>query len=112
MSRQDNRPLDELTFDEINAILVHKWYLSEKERRDVGMAYARDDFFKHHANAWRKRKMEEDLHIQKEEMLRHKWYLSEKMGHEIGTTQAAMDWIQNGYAEHWRNRTGPYKDRK
>ena len=35
--------LQELTFDEVNAILVHKWYLSQNENRDVGMEYAKDD---------------------------------------------------------------------
>ncbi len=103
--------LEELNFDEVNAVLMHKWYLSQKEKRDVGMDYAKNDFFMHHAQAWRRKKLEEDLHLQKEEILKHKWFLSEKLGYDVGNTPAALDWVKQGYAEHWRNRTGPYKDR-
>jgi hypothetical protein len=104
--------LDELSFDEINAILLHKWYLSEKAGYDVGMEYAKNDFFKNHSKEWRAKKMKEDIEKQKEEIIKHKWYLSEKCGCDVGFTKAAMDWIESGYAEHWRNKTGPYKDRK
>lgn len=104
--------LEDLTFEEINAILFHKWLLSERERRDVGIEFAMEDFFLNHAEAWRKTKLEEDLKAQKEEIIRHKWYLSEKLGHDVGSTQAAIDWVHCGYAEQWRNRTGAYKDRK
>lgn len=107
----DLRPED-LTFEELNAILVHKWFLSEKQKRDVGFEFAMKDFFQNHAEEWRKKKLEEDLKQQKEEIEKHQWYLSEKMGREITRSEAALDWIKSGYAEHWRNRTGPYKDRK
>ena len=76
------------------------------------MEYAMNDFFKNHAEAWRKVRLEEDMKAQKEEIIHHKWFLSEKYGHDVGTTQAAIDWVQCGYAQHWRNRTGPYKNRK
>ena len=107
-----NLKLEELTFEEINAILAHKWILSERERRDVGMEFAMEDFFKNHAEAWRKTRLEEDLKAQKEEIIKHKWYLSEKAGFDVGNTHAAIDWVERGYAENWRNRTGPYKNRK
>lgn len=103
--------LEELSFDEVNAILVHKWYLSEKKGYDVGMEYAKDDFFRNHAKAWRERKLKEDLHLQKEEIIKHKWFLSEKMGYDVGMTEAALDWIVK-YAEHWRKRSGPYQERE
>lgn len=103
--------LEDLTFDEINAVLVHKWYLSEKQCRDVGLDYAKTDFFEHHVSSWRKKMMEEDFHLQKAEILKHKWYLSEKLGHDVGITEAALDWVRSGFAEHWRNRTGPYHRR-
>lgn len=106
------RHLDELSFDEVNAILVHKWFMSQKEKRDVGMEYAKDDFFMHHAESWRKKKMEEDMRQQKEEIMKHKWFLSEKLGYDVGNTEAALDWIKCGFAEQWRNRSGPYKERK
>ena len=109
---KDSGSLEDLTFDEVNAILVHKWFLSQKEKRDVGMEYAKNDFFQHHAASWRKKRLEEDLHQQKEEIKKHKWFLSEKLGYDVGMTQAALDWIKNSYAEQWRNCTGPYKNRK
>ena len=104
--------LEELTFDEINAILSHKWVLSEKACCDVGMEFAMEDFFQNHADTWRKMRLEEDLKAQKEEIIKHKWYLSEKAGYDVGNTPAALDWVQRGYAQNWRNRTGPYKNRK
>ncbi|MFH2071193.1 MAG: DUF4032 domain-containing protein [Elusimicrobiota bacterium] len=104
--------LEQLTFDEINAILVHKWYLSEKARYDVGMEFAKNDFFRNHSRAWRQKKMHEDVVRQKEEILRHKWYLSEKLGYDVGIQKAALDWILCGYAEHWRCCTGPYEKKR
>ena len=104
--------LEELTYDEVNAVLMHKWYLSQKEKRDVGMEYAKADFFMHHAAAWRKKKIEADNAEQKKEIEKHKWYLSEKMGYDVGRTEAALSWIHSGFAEHWRNCTGPYKNRQ
>jgi hypothetical protein len=104
--------LENLTFDEVNAVLHHKWILSEKEGRDVGMEYAMRDFFQNQAAEWRKKKLAEDVVAQKEEILKHKWFMSEKSGHDVGNTEAALDWVRSGFAEQWRNRTGPYKDRK
>ncbi len=104
--------LENLTFDEVNAILHHKWVVSEKEGRDVGMEFAMEDFFRNHASEWQKQKLKEDIAAQKEEILKHKWYLSQSLGYDVGNTPAALDWVKCGFAQHWRNRTGPYKDRK
>ena len=112
MAEKKNYRLEDLTFDEINAILNHKWFLSEQEGRDVGIELAMVDFFEHHASEWQKKQIEADLKAQKEEIIKHKWFLSQKLGYDIGTTSAAIDWVKGGYAEHWRNRTGPYKNRK
>ena len=103
--------LEELNFEEINAILVNKWHLSEKAGYDVGMEFAKNDFFMNHSIRWRMKRMREDVEAQKKEIVIHKWYLSEKKGHDVGLQRAAFDWIRNGYAEHWRNCTGPYKNR-
>lgn len=104
--------LEDLTFEEINAVLHHKWLLSERIGRDVGMEFAIKDFFEHHASVWQKKQIEADLAAQKDEIIKHKWFLSQKLGYDVGTTAAAIDWVRGGFAEHWRNRTGPYKDRK
>jgi len=104
-----NKPkLDELSFDELNAVLVHKWFLSERACRDVGIDFALHDWFQNHSHKWRTKKMKEDLEIQRGEILKHKWFLSQKLGYDVGNQQAALDWIKSGYAEHWRNKTGPY----
>ena len=111
MDRKNIR-FEDLTFEEINAVLHHKWLLSERIGRDVGLEFAVKDFFENHASEWHKNQIEADLAAQKEEILKHKWFLSQKLGHDVGTTPAAIDWVKSGFAEHWRNRTGPYKGRK
>jgi len=104
--------LDELSFDEINAVLVHKWFLSEQAHRDVGIDSALDDWLSNHSVQWRAKKMKEDSEKQREEIFKHKWFLSQKLGYDVGVQQAALDWIKSGYAEHWRNKTGPYSEDK
>ncbi|OGS20295.1 MAG: hypothetical protein A3J83_04975 [Elusimicrobia bacterium RIFOXYA2_FULL_40_6] len=101
----------ELNLEEINAVLTHKWFLSEKACRDVGMEFAKNDFFMKHSRKWRELKIKEEVAAQKNEIVIHKWYLSEKLGYDVGTQEAALDWIKCGYAQHWRNCSGPYKNR-
>lgn len=112
MTERRNTRIEDLTFDEINAVLHHKWHLSEQLARDVGIEFAVKDFFEHHASEWQKKQIEADLATQKDEIVKHKWFLSQKLGYDVGTTAAAIDWVKGGFAEHWRNRTGPYKNRK
>ncbi|HAM38519.1 MAG TPA: hypothetical protein DCP53_03875 [Elusimicrobia bacterium] len=100
--------LDELSLDEINAVLTHKWLLSEKACQDVGIDFALDDWYTNHSKKWRDEKMKADFESQRTEIEKHKWYLSQKLGYDVGTQQAAIDWIKNGYAEAWRNKSGPY----
>ena len=101
--------LDELGLDEINAVLVHKWHLSEKAHHDVGIEYALQDWLCNRSAVWRSKKMKADFEKQRDEIVRHKWYLSEKLGYDVGIQQAALDWIKCGYAEQWRNKSGNYK---
>ena len=105
----DKPKLEDLPFEEVNNILMHKWILSEKEKKDVGLEYAMEDYLKNHSMFWRQKKLQQDLTAQKEEIIKHKWYLSEKFGCDVGMTPAALDWVKCGYAAHWRNKTGPYK---
>ncbi|MEW6557300.1 MAG: DUF4032 domain-containing protein [Elusimicrobiota bacterium] len=108
---EKNPKLDELSFDEINAVLTHKWFLSEKAKKDVGIDFALDDWFQKHSKKWREAKMKADFEQQKKEIEKHKWFLSQKLGYDVGIQQSALDWIKSGYAEHWRNKTGPYCDK-
>ncbi len=112
MSERKKIKLEDLTFEEVNAVLNHKWFMSEREGKDVGMDAALDDFFNHHAADWRKKQVKADAEAQKEEIMKHKWFLSQKLGYDVGNTPAALDWVKKGFAQHWRNRTGPYKNRK
>jgi len=109
---EKNPKLDELSLDEINAILTHKWFLSQKACRDVGMDFAMQDWFQKQSKQWREEKMKADFEAQKMEIDKHKWFLSQKLGYDVGRQQAALDWIKSGYAEAWRKRTGPYCDVK
>ena len=98
--------LEDLTFEEINAVLHHKWHLGEREGRDVGIEFAIEDFFEHHAGEWQKQQIAADMAAQKEEIVKHKWFLSQKYGYDVGTTPAAIDWVKGGYAEHSQRETG------
>jgi len=109
---EKNPRLDELSLDEINAVLTHKWFLSEKACRDVGIDFALNDWFQNHSKRWRAEKMKADFEIQKAEIEKHKWFLSQKLGYDVGIQQAALDWIKSGYAEAWRNKSGPYCEKK
>src|SRR3989338_4257070 len=100
MAEKRSYRIEDLTFDEINAVLHHKWHMSEQLGRDVGIEFAVKDFFEHHASEWQKKQIEADLAAQKDEIVKHKWFLSQKLGHDVGTTAAAIDWVKSGYAEH------------
>ena len=104
--------LDELSLDEINAVLTHKWLLSQKECCDVGIDLALNDWFQNHSKKWRDSKMKSDFESQKAEIEKHKWFLSQKIGYDVGMQQSALDWIKSGYAEDWRNKTGHYCEKK
>jgi hypothetical protein len=40
--------------------------------------------------------------VQIEHINRHKWYLSEKLGREVSFDEATLDWINNNYANEYR----------
>ena len=93
---EDNRFLKA----EFQAILVHKYYLSEKAGYDVGMGAAIADWQEKHAAAWRHARLRRELKEQLREIEQHKWIESEKAGRDLGD-QAVIDWVQR-YAERWR----------
>ncbi|MFA5779877.1 MAG: DUF4032 domain-containing protein [Elusimicrobiota bacterium] len=109
---EKNPRLDELSLDEINAVLTHKWFLSQKACHDVGIDFALNDWFQNHSKKWRDEKMKADSEAQRAEIEKHKWFLSKKLGYDVGRQQAALDWIKSGFAEAWRNKSGPYCEKK
>jgi len=80
----------------------HKYLLSEKAGRDVGLEFAVRHWLDHCAPQWRKQRLQDELNEQRQEILRHKWIESEKAGTDLGQ-QAVIDWIVK-YGADWRRR--------
>lgn len=87
---------------ELGAIETHKYYLSEKEGKEVSFEEAMIDFINNYEADFLCRKQVEDNQEQREEIQKYKWIESEKEGHDIGSTKAAMEWIQK-YGSIWRD---------
>lgn len=85
---------------EMEAVLDHKYHLSRKAGRDVGLDYAILHWHRYHARRWRSQRMKEEVECQICEMLKHKWIESEKAGRDLGK-DALIDWIRR-HAKEWR----------
>lgn len=86
---------------ELRAIEDHKYYLSQKEGREVSLEEAIVDFLIDYEGDYLKRKQTEDVAQQNEEIMKYKWIESEREGHDIGTETAAMEWVEK-YGSIWR----------
>ncbi len=86
---------------ELRAIEVHKYYLSEKEDREVSLEEAMIDFLENYEAEFRCQKQREDNREQNQEIQKYKWIESEKEGHDIGSRKAAFEWIEK-YGCIWR----------
>jgi phosphotransferase system HPr-like phosphotransfer protein len=86
---------------ELRAIEIHKYYLSEREGREVNFEEAMVDFLDNYETGFLCRKQVEDNQEQNQEIQRYKWIESEKEGHDIGSRKAALDWIEK-YGCIWR----------
>lgn len=86
---------------ELSAIEIHKYYLSEREGRDVGFEEAMRDFIDNCEADFLCKKQVEDNQEQRQEIQKYKWIESEKEGHDIGSKKAAMEWIEK-YGCIWR----------
>jgi phosphotransferase system HPr-like phosphotransfer protein len=87
---------------ELKAIMDHKWYLSQKARREVSIEEAMEDFRERYRSNWLQSRLTEESREQIEEIFKYKWFRSEEEGHDIGETQAALEWIQR-FAGLWRH---------
>ncbi len=92
--------LDDFPEAERRAVLVHKWFLSERVGHDVGEEFAIHDWLDNYATEWRRHRLEIELDQQKREMEKHRWLESEKAHRDLGT-DAYRDWIIR-YAAAWR----------
>lgn len=86
---------------ELRAIEDHKYYLSQKEGREVPLEEAIVDFLIDYEADYLKRKQTEDVAQQNDEIMKYKWIESERAGHDIGTETAAMEWVEK-YGSIWR----------
>lgn len=86
---------------ELRAIETHKYFLSEREGREVSFEEAMIDFINNYEADFLCKKQVEDNQQQRQEIQKYKWIESEKEGHDIGSTKAAMEWIEK-YGCIWR----------
>jgi len=86
---------------ELKAIEKHKWYLSEKQGREVSFEEALNDFLDNYKADWIKEKQCTDCKEQADQILKYKWFRSEQEGHDIGKNVASEEWISK-YAHIWR----------
>lgn len=86
---------------ELKAIGVHKYYMSQKEGREVSLEEAMIDFLINYVDDYLREKQIEDLQQQKMEIMQYKWIESEKLGRDIGQETAALQWVQR-YGMVWR----------
>lgn len=86
---------------ERRAVEAYRRGLSAQWGREPEFEEAAAHWLTHAAPAWRKRRQEVMMAIQREEMLRHKWIESEKAQFDVGK-QAYLEWIKR-YAAEWRN---------
>jgi len=86
---------------ELRAIEVHKYYLSQREGREVSFEGAMIDFIDNYEAGFLCKKLVEDNQAQNLEIQKYKWIESEKEGHDIGRQKAALDWIEK-FGSIWR----------
>jgi phosphotransferase system HPr-like phosphotransfer protein len=86
---------------ELSAIEMHKYFLSEREGREVSFEEAMIDFIDNYEADFLSKKQVEDNQEQNQEILKYRWIESEKEGYDIGSTKAAMEWIEK-YGGIWR----------
>jgi phosphotransferase system HPr-like phosphotransfer protein len=86
---------------ELRAIEVHKYFLSQREGREVSFEEAMIDFIDNYEADFLCKKLVEDNQAQNLEIQKYKWIESEKEGHDIGRQKAALDWIEK-FGSIWR----------
>ncbi len=91
----------DLTPSELKAIEIHKYYLSEKEGREVSLEEAIADFLVYYGDEFLLNKHRDDIQQQHREIEKYKWIKSEKEGRDIGEERAAEEWVER-YGSLWR----------
>jgi phosphotransferase system HPr (HPr) family protein len=86
---------------ELAAIQEHKYFMSQKESREVSIGEAIEDFIGKYRADWLLEKQRRDNAEQIKEIERHKWFRSNEEGYDIGSRTASEEWIGR-YAHIWR----------
>jgi phosphotransferase system HPr-like phosphotransfer protein len=90
----------DLTPAELKAVEEHKYYMSEKLKREVTIEEAIEDFMKGYREAWLKDKVKKDNLAQMEEINKHKYIKSKEAGRDL-SHEAVEEWKEK-YAPTWR----------
>lgn len=96
----DIRAVD-LSPAELKAIEVHKYFLSQKLKREVSIEEAIRDFVENYHQEWQRWKLQQDNLAQVQQVERHQFLESAKAGKVVGFNAAAAEW-RDKYAEIWR----------
>ncbi|MBN1696410.1 MAG: HPr family phosphocarrier protein [Spirochaetales bacterium] len=91
----------DITPAELKAIEEHKYYMSQRQNREVTIEEAIEDFIRHYKEAWIKEKQKNENLEQIEEIKKYMHMRSEEMGQTIGELTAAEEW-RTQYAHIWR----------
>ncbi len=102
---KENRDMNdkkiELIPAELAAVEKHKYFMSQKENREVSIEEAIGDFVEKYRADWLAEKQRRDSQEQIQEIEKHKWHRSEEEGYDIGSGAASTEWITK-YAHIWR----------
>ncbi|MEA2034152.1 MAG: hypothetical protein U9N40_01455 [Euryarchaeota archaeon] len=98
MNKQQNK--QRFSPEEWDAIKVHRYFLSRKFSRYIGIAEAVRSWVEDYALRWRGDRVKKAHLAQIDEIMKYKWIESEKAGCDLGR-EAVRDWIER-YAGAWR----------
>lgn len=90
-----------LTPAELQAIEVHKYFLSLERGREVSIDEAIASFARAHAADWRRDKARRDATAQLEAMDARRLALSRELGRDVGRAEFASEWCAR-HAADWR----------
>lgn len=92
---------ENLTPAELQAIEEHKYYMSQKQGREVSIEEAVEDFVRNIKAAWLRDKMCRDTREELREIEQHKEKLAREKGQPVPRNVAAEEWCTR-YAPIWR----------
>lgn len=86
---------------ELKAIEDHKYFISQKQGREVSIEEAIEDFINNYKDRWLKEKQKNENFEQIEEIKKYMHTRCQETGHKISENDAAEEWM-GMYAHIWR----------